>query len=75
MKPELCTENQTVLIKRILRDHYHEITRTHDAVKMSKIRSYVRRYGVATKRQYRAFKHICKVYGVKIDNSITFILD
>ena len=67
MKAELCTENQTILMKRIIRDHYHEVVRTHDALKIRKIRSYIKRYGVATTRQYRAFKHICKVYGLKID--------
>lgn len=77
MKAELCTESQTILIKKVILENFRQINylNKHDGIKLNKIISYIKRYGIATKRQYRAFKHICRVYGLKLDNSITFILD
>lgn len=75
MKAEMCTNSQTKLIKKVYREKYRNIYYSHDVMKFNKIMKHIKRYGTATKKQYRAFKHICRVNKIKLDNSITFILD
>jgi hypothetical protein len=40
-----------------------------------KIQKFFKRTGMLTKKQYRAFRHYCRVYKIDIPNSLGYIVD
>ncbi len=55
--------------------HATTMIKWNDNQKLIRIRDYVDKYGRITQKQYKALLHYCKVYKVKIPQSIDFILD
>jgi hypothetical protein len=47
----------------------------NDLDKISKIEKYFKLTGKVTNKQFNAFKHYCRIYGVQIPNSLIFILE
>lgn len=47
----------------------------HDLDKINKIDKYYKMTGKVTEKQFRSFRHYCRIYDVKIPNSLIFILE
>jgi hypothetical protein len=50
-------------------------TRGFDFENITKINNFFRRTNTLTKRQYKAFRHYCRVYKIDIPNSLSYIVD
>lgn len=79
MEPEMASENEILIVKKLLPHINLKLnlrrSRSHDTRNFHKIKIYYHKKGNITKKQYRAFRHYCKKYEVKLDNSIQFMLE
>ena len=46
-----------------------------DDLKLVKIRKYIEQHNAITTKQYKTLLHYCRVYKIRINNAIDFILD